>query len=111
MLKSPATNQPKEAAPTTTETASSPESGEVIIYGTAWCGDCHRTRRYLDRHQVPYQWIDADAHPEATEIIKKINHGRRSVPTLIFPDGTTMTEPANSELARKLGIDERAQSS
>jgi glutaredoxin-like protein len=77
----------------------------IIVYGTDWCGDCHRTRRFLDRNQIPYQWVDADADPRASQLIRMINKGRRSVPTLVFPDGSTLTEPSNLDLARKLGLE------
>jgi len=80
------------------------EAGELIVYGAAWCGDCHRSRRFLDRHGIPYRWIDVDRDPASVARVLEINHGKRSVPTLIFPDGTTLTEPSNAELAKKLGI-------
>jgi mycoredoxin len=76
----------------------------IIIYGTDWCGDCFRTRRFLDRNQISYQWIDADADPRASTLVRALNKGHRSVPTLVFPDGSVMVEPSNLELARKLGI-------
>lgn len=77
----------------------------LVVYGTSWCGDCARTRRFLDRHQVTYHWIDLDEHPEDVERVRTINHGHRSVPTIVFPDGSTLTEPADTELGRKLGIE------
>ncbi|MGH2459494.1 MAG: glutaredoxin domain-containing protein [Chloroflexota bacterium] len=78
--------------------------GELIVYGTAWCGDCHRSRRFLDRHGIPYRWIDLDADPASVARVLGINHGNRSVPTLLFSDGSTLTEPSDAELAKKLGI-------
>lgn len=78
--------------------------GALIVYGTAWCGDCHRSRRFLDQHRVPYTWIDVDQDPEAVQTVLAINRGRRSVPTIVFPDGSTLAEPSNAELARKLGL-------
>jgi len=89
-------------SPESTRVAS--EDGELVVYGTAWCGDCHRSRRFLDRHGIPYRWIDVDQDPASVARVLEINHGKRSVPTLIFPDGTTLTEPSNTELAKKLGI-------
>ena len=76
----------------------------LVVYATTWCGDCYRTKRFLDRNNVPYRWVDADEVPGAMELIKAINRGYRTVPTLVFPDGSTLSEPTNSELARKLGI-------
>lgn len=77
----------------------------LTVYATTWCGDCYRTKAFLDRHKVRYEWVDVDAVPGAEALILAINKGHRSVPTLVFPDGTTMTEPTNGELAEKLQID------
>lgn len=76
----------------------------LIVYGTSWCADCHRTRRFLDQHGIPYEWIDPETDDRAMRRLLEINHGRRSVPTLIFPDGSTLTEPSNAKLAHMLGL-------
>jgi mycoredoxin len=85
--------------------ASPSKSGAIVVYGTAWCGDCWRAKRFLDRHQVTHRWIDVDRDRAALEHVLALNHGMRAVPTLVFPDGSTLTEPSNAELARKLRID------
>ncbi len=76
----------------------------ITIYGTNWCGDCRRTRRYLDFHKISYEWIDIDVNPEAEKFVLETNRGMRSVPTLVFEDGSILVEPSNSRLAEKLGI-------
>jgi mycoredoxin len=76
----------------------------LIVYGTQWCGDCRRARRFLDQHQVVYTWIDIDRDKEAERKVVEINHGMRSVPTMIFPDGSLLVEPSNTQLARKLSL-------
>ena len=78
---------------------------QITVYATSWCGDCYRAKTFLDRHGVPYQWIDLEEAPGAVDKVLEINGGYRSVPTLVFPDGSTMTEPSNRELAEKLGIE------
>jgi glutaredoxin-like protein len=76
----------------------------LTIYGTKWCRDCHRTRLFLDQHKVTYRWIDLDEEPASAEWVKQINHGCSSVPTLIFPDGSTLTEPDDNQLKSKLNL-------
>src|SRR5437016_5723594 len=73
--------------------------GELVVYATTWCGDCFRTRRFLNRHQIPHRWIDVDRDPNAALRVLQINGGHRSVPTLIFPDGSVLTEPSDRDLA------------
>jgi glutaredoxin-like protein len=74
----------------------------IIVYGTDWCFDCLRTRRFLNQHQVPYEWVNIDKDQEGEQFVLKVNQGMRSVPTILFPDGTKLVEPSNSELAQQL---------
>ena len=76
----------------------------IRMYSTTWCGDCRRSKRFLQEHQIAFEEIDIEQHPEAAEIVKSLNHGMRVVPTIIFPDGSVLTEPSNTALASKLGI-------
>ncbi len=77
---------------------------ELIIYGALWCGDCRRAKRFLDERGVGYTWIDIEQSDEAVAEVMRLNRGMRSIPTLVFRDGSTLVEPSNGELARKLGI-------
>jgi mycoredoxin len=78
---------------------------ELVVYATSWCGDCVRAKRFLDEHRVAYRWIDIDHDREAEALVRKVNGGNRSVPTLFFPDGSTLVEPSTRELAERLGIE------
>lgn len=74
----------------------------IKVYSTTWCGDCVRSKRTLDQHGVPYEDINIERDPASVELVKKINRGARSVPTIVFPDQSTLTEPNNRELVDKL---------
>jgi len=75
---------------------------EIILYGVAWCSDCIRARRIFANQGIKYTDIDIDKDLTAAEFVKKVNRGNRSVPTIVFPDGTTLTEPDNLALVQKL---------
>jgi len=77
---------------------------EVIIYGTSWCGDCYRTRKLLDHFQIAYSWVNIDVDKEGEQLVLRINHGIRSVPTIIFEDGSLLVEPSNEALMKKIGL-------
>ena len=77
-------------------------SDKIIMYSTSWCPDCHRAKRVLDDLQIDYVDIDIDKHHDAVPIVLHINNGRRTIPTLVFPDGSTLTEPSNKQLAEKI---------
>lgn len=76
----------------------------ILVYGTSWCGGSRRAKRMLDENKIPYQWIDIDEKKDARAIVEEINNGYRSVPTILFPDGSRLVEPSDEELAKKLGI-------
>ncbi|HVA52888.1 MAG TPA: FAD-dependent oxidoreductase [Acidimicrobiales bacterium] len=82
----------------------------ITVIGASWCPDCRRAKEFLGEHRVAYDWIDLEQHPEATELVERINGGSRSIPTIVFPDGSHLVEPGNDELAQKLGITRSAKS-
>jgi thioredoxin reductase (NADPH) len=85
-----------------------PPNGEppspIRMYGANWCPDCRRAKAFFGEQRVHYDYIDVDRHPEAIADVERINHGMRSIPTIIFPDGSILVEPSNTELAQKLGL-------
>lgn len=76
----------------------------IRMYSTTWCGDCRRSKRFFQEHQIDFEEIDIEKNPEAAHIVLSLNHGMRSVPTIVFPDGSVLVEPSNMALASKLGI-------
>jgi mycoredoxin len=81
-----------------------PDSNIITIYATEWCWDCRRARKFFDQHGIAYRWVDIDDAPEAEAYVKQTNRGMRSVPTIVFPDGSILVEPSNQELERKLEV-------
>jgi mycoredoxin len=75
---------------------------EITLYGVSWCSDCRRAKRVFAELQANYVEIDIDADEKAAEFVKQVNRGNRSVPTILFPDGTSLTEPDNATLAAKI---------
>ena len=71
------------------------------MYATTWCGDCRMAKRWFDSHNIPYEYINIEEDPKAAEYVVKVNGGARSVPTIVFPDGSVLVEPGLRELAAK----------
>jgi len=80
-------------------------AGEITFYATDWCGASRRARRFLDQHMIPYRWIDIDQDEAVARIVEGLNRGFRSVPTLVWPDGSRLVEPSDEELSRELGVE------
>lgn len=76
----------------------------IIVYGADWCGDCIRTRKFLNQFNIAYHWINIERDREGEQFVLKVNKGMRSIPTITFDDGSILVEPSNSRLAEKLGI-------
>ena len=75
---------------------------EITMYGAEWCGDCRRSKRFLDANNVKYNYIDVEADVTASEKVIEINGGMRSIPVILFSDGTHLTEPSDIALKEKL---------
>lgn len=76
----------------------------ITMYGTLWCGDCKRAKKFLGQQRVHYDYVDVEQDADALAFIERINDGRQTVPTIVFPDGSILVEPSNAELAAKLGL-------
>jgi thioredoxin reductase (NADPH) len=84
-------------------------SDEIVMYGTAWCGDCKRAKQFLGEQRVGYRFVDIDGDADGLAYVQELNDGKSIIPVLVFADGTTLTEPSNGELADKLGITTKAK--
>lgn len=74
----------------------------IEFYGADWCGDCRRSKRQLDELGVSYAYIDTEKTEGAIDKVLTYNQGMRSIPVIVFPDGTHLTEPSNPALEAKL---------
>ena len=77
-------------------------ASNVILYGTPTCGMVPPVRSQLRRARVPFDYIDITFNPAANQRVREINGGDASVPTVVFPNGSTLTEPTEAELADML---------
>ncbi len=84
---------------------------EIKVYGAPWCPDCRRSKQFLGEQRVPYDWIDIDADAEGRRYVEELQGGGRTIPTIIFPDGSHLLEPSNDEMAQKLGLRLKAERS
>jgi mycoredoxin len=86
-------------------TITTPQVGEKIkMYVTTWCGDCRFAKRWFDAHSIAYEAINIEQDEDAAELVKRVNGGMQSVPTIIFPDGSVLVEPGPRELAAKFSL-------
>lgn len=81
-----------------------PEAGTITMFSTTWCGYCRRLKTQLDSQGIGYQEINIEDVPGTAELVEQINGGNQTVPTLLFPDGSSATNPSLSEVRERLGV-------
>lgn len=79
-----------------------PEPTPPTIYTTSWCGYCARLKYSLDKAGVLYTEVDIEDVPAAADIVTAANKGNRTVPTVVYSDGSTMTNPGAGQVQAKL---------
>lgn len=72
------------------------------MYTTPWCGYCKRLKSQLSREGITGREVNIEEHPEAAEIVSKVNGGNQTVPTLVFSDDSAMTNPSLAQVKKKL---------
>ena len=77
-------------------------SGSFTLYTTPWCGYCKRLMGQLDREGITYDIVDIEQVPEAIEIVESANGGNQTVPTLVYADGSSQTNPSLIQVKAKL---------
>ncbi len=74
----------------------------LTMYTTTWCGYCRRLKSQLDSAGIGYREVDVEQVPDAAVLVERINGGNRTVPTLVFPDGSAATNPSLDEVRARL---------
>ncbi len=75
----------------------------LTMYSTPWCGYCVRLKGQLEREGIEFVEVDIEAHPEAADVVMAINDGNQTVPTMVFPDGSVLTNPSVAAVRDRLG--------
>lgn len=81
-----------------------PAAGTITMFSTSWCGYCRRLKSQLDAQGIGYQEINIEEVEGTAELVASLNGGNQTVPTVIFPDGSTATNPSVSEVKARVGV-------
>jgi mycoredoxin len=72
------------------------------MYTTRWCGFCRRLKSQLARDGIEVLEVDIEADPDAAEYVMSVNGGNQTVPTMVFPDGSALTNPSVAQVKLRL---------
>jgi len=81
----------------------------IKLYGTGWCSDCKRSKKFLGEQRVHYEFINIEEDTKEQAYIRELQQGGLTIPTIVFEDGSVLIEPSNAELATKLGLKTQAK--
>ena len=77
-------------------------SGQLIMYTTPWCGFCRNLKKQLARDGIDMAEVDIEQDPAAAEFVMSVNGGNQTVPTVVLPDGTSLTNPSAAQVRERL---------
>ena len=86
----------------------------IRVLGTRWSPRSYELRDFLARNHVPYQWIDVELSANDSEtklLLEALGPEAASLPVVLFPDGSKLLESAPADVAQKVGLRTRAQTS
>ena len=75
----------------------------LTMYTTRWCAFCKRLKSQLARDGIEMAEIDIEREPGAAEYVMSVNGGNQTVPTVVFPDGSALTNPSAAQVKERLG--------
>ncbi|HEY1970451.1 MAG TPA: mycoredoxin [Pseudonocardia sp.] len=75
---------------------------ELTMFSTAWCGYCRRLKLQLDDAGITYREVDIERDPDAAAFVQSVNGGNQTVPTLLYPNGRTATNPSFAQVKAEL---------
>lgn len=84
--------------------AFTPDAGSITMFSTSWCGYCRRLKSQLDTAGIGYTEVNIEDVEGTAELVAEINGGNQTVPTVIFPDGSSATNPSAAEVKSRLGL-------
>src|ERR1700740_3494113 len=86
----------------------------IRVLGTRWSPRCYELRDFLARSHVPYQWIDVEGSandPETKRLLEALGPDASELPVVLFPDGGKVLNGAPGDVAQKVGLRTRAETS
>lgn len=79
-----------------------PDSGKITMFSTTWCGYCRRLKSQLEAQGIGYDEINIEEVEGTAQLVESLNGGNQTVPTVLFPDGSSATNPSLAEVKNRL---------
>jgi len=87
---------------TATAAAFVPEAGTITMFSTSWCGYCARLKQQLTKDGIAFTEVNIEEVEGTAALVESVNGGNQTVPTILFPDGSSATNPSLAEVKARL---------
>lgn len=77
-------------------------NAQLTMYTTPWCGYCRQLKRMLARDDIEFVEVDIEQQPAAADYVMDVNGGNQTVPTVVFADGSALTNPSIADVKARL---------
>jgi mycoredoxin len=74
----------------------------LTMYTTTWCAFCKRLKSQLARDGIELLEVNIEEDPAAADYVMSVNGGNQTVPTVVFPDGSALTNPSAAQVKQRL---------
>src|SRR5215216_35008 len=81
----------------------------IRVIGYHWSAHSHQVKDFLARNLVPYQWLDVETDEEARDLLALSESDGTRLPLVLFPDGSSLIQPANLQIAKEIGLKTRPE--
>jgi len=78
-------------------------TASITMYSTTWCGYCRRLKSQMEREGIAYTEVNIEQDPAAAQFVESVNGGNQTVPTVLFADGSALTNPSLAQVKEKIG--------
>ncbi|MCU1514077.1 MAG: glutaredoxin-like protein [Microbacteriaceae bacterium] len=79
-----------------------PPAGAITMFSTSWCGYCKRLKSQLDSAGISYTEVNIEVVEGTASLVESLNGGNQTVPTVLFADGSSATNPSLALVASRL---------
>ncbi len=79
------------------------------VIGSRYSQDTFRIREFLAKNLAPFTWLDLEANPDVSALLKRLGLGEADTPVVALGQKLLLRNPSNRALADALGLRQRLE--
>ncbi|MEI8134133.1 MAG: FAD-dependent oxidoreductase [bacterium] len=85
-----------------------PDHEGIRIIGFQWSPKSHKLKEFLSGNLVPFMWMDVEENANTEQYLASAEISKSSLPLVVLPDGSYLTDPSLTDLGSKVGLRQQA---